>query len=435
MLLFVIFYYFSSVYKRRFLRTWAWAWFFFGIAMVAFAFLISGMITPQPSNYAVSLLASWVSITFSYAHIFMLLVGMYELLKKQVVANKILFFGLIALGIISILLITAFNSSALERYLVRVGVRHLVMSISFIVAGALLFRKRFGGIGSKLFSSSMILYGGVHAYYLTIVVTFIVGRPTSAPAFFGIIDLVLMFSIGLAMVIWLLEDERERLAKVNKEMDSFFYSTSHDLRAPIASILGLTNLAKIELKDEIGLKYFEMVEGRVRKMDEVISDILQLARSTKTDLKFEEIDFNNLVNEIITDLKFNKDAKEINLRYQPNPSYILRSDYAQLKIILGNLLANAVKYHFIKQADPFIAVRFTSTKDRVLIEIEDNGIGIAKEFQEKIFTMFFRASEQSQGTGLGLYIVSEAVEKLRGSISVKSEVGKGSTFSVRLPIV
>jgi signal transduction histidine kinase len=102
---------------------------------------------------------------------------------------------------------------------------------------------------------------------------------------------------------------------------------------------------------------------------------------------------------------------------------------------LGNLIGNAVKYHNVEQADPFIAVRFFSKQNELVIEVEDNGTGIAKQYQEKIFNMFFRASTQSEGTGLGLYIVGEAVAKLQGKIKVSSEVGKGSTFTVTLPMI
>ena len=80
-----------------------------------------------------------------------------------------------------------------------------------------------------------------------------------------------------------------------------------------------------------------------------------------------------------------------------------------------------------------MAIRLITKKEEIIIEVEDNGTGIAKQYQEKIFTMFFRASTKSEGTGLGLYIVGEAVAKLRGRITVTSEVGKGSVFTVTLP--
>lgn len=165
----------------------------------------------------------------------------------------------------------------------------------------------------------------------------------------------------------------------------------------------------------------------------VISDILQLARSTKAELRLEQIDFNKLLQDVIADVKFNKGAKEIRLEYTPSPSHQFVSDYNQAKIILGNLIGNAVKYHQHEQADPFIAVRFNTTSSEIVIEVEDNGSGIAKQHQEKIFNMFYRASTQSDGTGLGLYIVKEAINKLRGSIVLTSEKDKGSTFKVRLP--
>ncbi len=434
--LFVIFRYFSIVYKRRFLQTWAWGWIFFTIAMLGFVFLVGGA-ARMPANNPIGMAVSWISIAFSYAQIFMLMAGMYELFKNQAISTKFILRSLFAIAIVSIVLVIVFNAKpgySAERYMIRVGFRYLVAAASFMTAGFLLLRKGFSGMGYKLMSASMILYGAMHGYYLVVVLAFVFGNPVPFPSFFGIVDLVLMLSIGLAMVIWLLEDERERLAKVNKEMDSFLYSTSHDLRAPIASILGLANLAKMDLQDETALKYFEMVESRVKKMDSVISDILQLARSAKTDLKFEQIDFNRLLQEVIADVKFNKGAKAINLRYVPNPNYLFRSDNGQLKIILGNLISNAVKYHLVEQADPFIAVRFFKMNDEIVIEVEDNGTGIAKEFQEKIFNMFFRASTQSEGTGLGLYIVAEAATKLQGKITVQSEVGKGSTFTLRLPV-
>ena len=228
------------------------------------------------------------------------------------------------------------------------------------------------------------------------------GATYQFPFFFGLLELICNSVIGISMVAWLLEDERNNLKKANTEMDSFFYSTSHDLRAPIASILGLTNLAKVELKDETALRYFDMVENRVKKMDSVISDILQLARSTKSELKFQTIDFSKLLHEVIADVKFNKGAKSIHLKIEPFTSNRLVSDYNQLRIILGNLIGNAVKYHNVEQDDPYIAVRFQNLDAGILIEIEDNGSEIAKEHQEKIFNMFYRASTQSDGTGLGL---------------------------------
>jgi signal transduction histidine kinase len=122
----------------------------------------------------------------------------------------------------------------------------------------------------------------------------------------------------------------------------------------------------------------------------------------------------------------------IQLDFQEGPNDIFKSDYNQMKIILNNLMANAVKYHNLSQPNPYIRVSFKRTKSVVEIAIQDNGQGIAKENVPKIFDMFYRASPGTEGTGLGLYIVQEALTKINGVILVESELGKGSTFKVLL---
>ena len=234
------------------------------------------------------------------------------------------------------------------------------------------------------------------------------------------------------MVLWLLEDERDRLTKINSELDSFLYSTSHDLRSPIASILGITNVAKLELTDETALRYMTMIEERIKKLDLVISDILKLSKSKKLDLKIETIRFDELLKDTIADVKFNHNAPDISLRYSETMDDHFVSDYVQMKIILSNLIANAVKYHNINQEDPFIRVAFQRSGKHVRIEVEDNGRGILKEALPKIFDMFYRAETCVEGTGLGLYIVKEALTKINGKIEVKSEYGAGSTFTITL---
>lgn len=134
----------------------------------------------------------------------------------------------------------------------------------------------------------------------------------------------------------------------------------------------------------------------------------------------------------IADVKFNQNAPEISLRYSEIPDDSFRADYIQIKIVLSNLIANAVKYHNINQEDPFIRVAFQRTGKSVRIEVEDNGRGILKEALPKIFDMFYRAETGVEGTGLGLYIVKEALTKINGKIEVKSEYGVGSTFTITL---
>ncbi len=438
LVLLLMFLYFARIYQRKFLAVWAYSWLSLIIFMGTTIWITINNI--NNSSGSVRLVISIISTTACFAQVALVLLGTYLHGRERAVYTKYLLAILAGILVLSIT-ITVFKhevaGAAQLRYLSRIGFKYLLVGLGFIWAGIIILTNpRFTkGLGQKIFSISLVAIGITDLYYSSIVISNYLGTNFGYAGFIGLSELVFNSFIGIGMVTWLLEDERGKLKKANKQLDSFLYSTSHDLRAPIASILGLANLAKMELKEETGLKYFEMVESRVKKMDLVIADILQLARTSKAELQVEQIDFNKLVQEVVTDLKFNAGAKAINLRYTPNPSFLFFSDYTQQKIILGNLIGNAVKYHNVEQADPFIAVRFITKSEEIIIEVEDNGTGIAKQYQEKIFNMFFRASTKSEGTGLGLYIVSEAVAKLQGKIKVSSDVAKGSTFTVTLPMI
>ncbi|GAA5036511.1 hypothetical protein GCM10011506_30320 [Marivirga lumbricoides] len=246
----------------------------------------------------------------------------------------------------------------------------------------------------------------------------------------AIIDFLLLSLIGIGMVIWLLEDERTTLEKTNRELDSFLYSTSHDLRAPVASLLGLINIARHDVKEESGKKYIDMMEDRVRKLDDIFSDILNYSRNIKTEIHLKTFRLGEMIEDVIADLKFNQGADSIRLDYDEQIHHVLRTDYYQLKVVISNLLSNAVKYHDATKPDQYIAIRFERMDRNIQISVEDNGKGIAKESQHKVFDMFYRATSEAEGSGLGLFIVKQALEKINADILLKSELGRGSTFKV-----
>ncbi|MCU0418661.1 MAG: ATP-binding protein [Cyclobacteriaceae bacterium] len=433
--LFIIYRHFGKIYDRKFLFRWAYAWVCFAVAMMAFIFLTGG-VARMPAWYPIPLFVSWVSIAFSYAHIFLMMAGVYELLRARTVSKKWVWRGLALAGIISLAIVFAFAfepTYSAERYILRVGLRYLVACVCFLAAGSLLFSKHRVGIGLKLMSGLMFLYGLVHAYYLTVVLSFVFQKPLPFPSFFGIIDLVLMAGIGLALIIWLLEDERERLNKTNRELDSFLYSTSHDLRAPIASILGLTNLARLEMTDPKGLELVAMIEQRVKKLDEVIGDILRLSRSKQSNVQWTRVSLDHLIDEVVADVKFAKNAPDIRLIYERSPDHVFVADFALMKTVFGNLFSNAVKYHRIPQEDPYIKVTYQENPGAVMLTVEDNGQGIREENLDRIFDMFYRASTTSDGTGLGLYIVKEALNKMHATVAVRSQADTGTTFTITVP--
>ncbi|MFZ6012849.1 MAG: sensor histidine kinase [Bacteroidota bacterium] len=429
--LFLIFIYFSKVYRRKFLRTWSVSWLAFSLYMMGLV-VVTIQLTNRDSN---RLAASMFTQSACFLQILFLLVGTYELITNNVLRrSRILLYAALTILVAVISVLPSGAALPPFLYFIRYGLRSFLTMMAFLVAGIVVgihpsFNK---GFAQRLLSISFLLFCLDQFMYFSVVVTSMWNHDLNIPNYLGLIDLLLISLTGLSMVMWLLEDERERLKKTNQELDKFLYSASHDLRAPIASILGLTYLGKVELGEEKARMYMGLIEERIKKLDLVIFDILSLARSKKFELKIETIDLNKLVDETVADVKFNKGAAAITLEYERSDSNVFQSDYSQMKIILSNLMANAVKYHNVAQHYPFIRIIFRRTNEKVEITVEDNGQGIPKESIPKIFEMFYRASEGTEGTGLGLYIVKEALSKIKGTIFVQSQYGKGSAFTIVL---
>jgi signal transduction histidine kinase len=427
--------YFSKLYKRKFLRTWAFSWLAFFAFMFSTAWIV--FLGIGQTSLSSRLLLNLISMTASYWHVALILIGCYELTKGKPFTNRqfVLVLSVILFVSTGLMLVKASAADGqLIRYAIRVGLKYFIISIGFFLAFLSLRNPVFTkGVGRKILTSSFLLYSLLNFYYGFVVAYNVFVGQHEFPLFFGLIELLSITLTALGMSIWLLEDERMQLKKANQELDSFLYSVSHDLRAPIASILGLTHLARLETTDAKVTPYVSMIEQRIKKLDAVIGDILQLSRSSKSELKKELIDFNNLMEETASDLRFNEGADKIELHYIPSPDHIFTSDRTQVKIILSNLFSNAVKYHRVDQPNPFIQVSLQKKDSWISVAVSDNGEGIAPDNQDKIFEMFFRASTNSEGTGLGLYIVKEAVTKLKGKIELHSQLGVGSTFTVTIP--
>ncbi|HEY5916280.1 MAG TPA: HAMP domain-containing sensor histidine kinase [Chryseolinea sp.] len=433
LIFFFIFRHFGLLYRRRFLLTWALSWLAYATFMSTSGF-VSVFLLETTSMFRDSL--SIVAQVACFLQIILILRGTYELIYEKAFSKRkfrIIFLLTFVFGLFSVI---AFGQAGpFSRYLVSFGSRAIITGIGFLVAGMVVWtnRKFSKGFGQQLLSSSLILFSIYQLYDFTIRLLNILGtRVVPLNLMVGAVDLLLISLMGMSMVMWFLEDERENLNKENKELDSFLSNTSHDLRTPIASILGLTYLGKLELQEEKARTFMNMIEERIKKLDLVIGDILSLSRSKKIDLKIEELDFAKLLDETMADIRFNKGVSAIQLEYQADLGHVFKSDYNQMKIILINLMSNAVKYHNLNQPNPYIRVSFKRIKSVVEIAIQDNGQGISRDSLPKIFDMFYRASSTTEGTGLGLYIVQEALSKIKGIILVDSDLGKGSTFKVVL---
>jgi PAS domain S-box-containing protein len=224
----------------------------------------------------------------------------------------------------------------------------------------------------------------------------------------------------------------EELKVRNIELDNFVYKVSHDLRAPLSSVLGLVNLASLEGNDDSLVEYIKLIGQKVKQLDHFISDVLSHSKNLKLDIKIEPINLKKLIDQTFADLSYLKGASEIHRTVSVDEA-VFCSDPWRIGEILRNLISNAIKYRDFSKGDAQISINIVVREDRATILFEDNGIGISKANLNKIFEMFYRASEQSDGSGLGLYIVKNAVDKLGGILKVSSEIGKGTTFELKLP--
>jgi signal transduction histidine kinase len=211
------------------------------------------------------------------------------------------------------------------------------------------------------------------------------------------------------------------------------YSASHDLRAPLLSIQGLVKVALAEEEGVDKKKYFELIADRVSRLDEFIKEIIEYSRNARTEIIYEEVDLRKLSDDVIAHLQYLEGTEKIEI-YISSPAQPVKLDKGRTKIILSNILANAIKYHNLLQENPWVEVKAELTESTCILKITDNGSGIPQDKQDRIFDMFYRATDRSAGSGLGLFIVKEAVMKMNGKISVKSEYGKGSEFVVTLPL-
>lgn len=224
----------------------------------------------------------------------------------------------------------------------------------------------------------------------------------------------------------------EELKWRNHELDSYFYKVSHDLRAPLCSIEGLINLMKTEEDVHMNNHYLELIERSVYKLDNFIKTILNHSNALHTPAQVAKIDFTHLVSSCLDELGYLPQHAKVKATVTVNSGTVFYNDATRIAIVFKHLISNSLKFYNPYAEASFLHIHVSVTPAKALITLEDNGIGIAKKYLPKVFNMFFKATGKSEGAGLGLYVVKQTIEKLGGSISVKSECGKGTTFKLVL---
>jgi signal transduction histidine kinase len=230
-----------------------------------------------------------------------------------------------------------------------------------------------------------------------------------------------------------INEANDELSKLNSELDSLVFKTSHDLRSPITSVIALIHIIKEEQDPHKRGKYLELQRKTIVKLDSLITDILDFSKNKRTALDFNPVDFNVFINNALQYHMFSEQSENIKKTVEIKQDGVFVTDEKRLGMIINNLISNALKYHNRKQDNPYVHIIVNATGKKAEIQVIDNGQGIDEEHQQNIFTMFYRANESTSGTGLGLYIVKETVDKLGGIVTLRSKVSEGTTFTIVIP--
>ena len=227
----------------------------------------------------------------------------------------------------------------------------------------------------------------------------------------------------------------EEVAAVNKELEGFSYSVSHDLRAPLRAIHGYSRMLLEDYADRVdgeGKRFLEVISNNTQRMGQLIDDLLDFSRLGRKSLIMAPLDMEGLVKQICEEAKMTATDRKIEFRIAPIPP--AHGDAAMFRVVFGNLVSNAVKYS--KGRDPAIVEigGWPEGKETVYF-VKDNGVGFQMEYAHKLFGVFQRlhTAQEFEGTGVGLALVQRIVQRHGGRVWAEGRVGAGATISFALP--
>lgn len=229
-------------------------------------------------------------------------------------------------------------------------------------------------------------------------------------------------------------EQNASLQKANQQLDRFVYSAAHDIRSPLMSILGISNLAEMDVQDETALGYFSQIKTMVNKLDSYLHEMIEHYKAQDSFAQKDTVNLFELTNEVIESIKFHPSAAEVRFVNKVDMNLEFTTNKANMNIVLSNVIANAFKYQRSDEPNKMVKIAAQRINNRVNIDITDNGQGIEETKLKEVFKMFYRDQKDKEGSGLGMFIVKEAVEKLKGRIDMRSEVNKGTTVHIQIPL-
>ncbi|HEY8936759.1 MAG TPA: response regulator [Cyclobacteriaceae bacterium] len=225
-----------------------------------------------------------------------------------------------------------------------------------------------------------------------------------------------------------------QLESINKELESFSYSISHDLRAPLRAISGYAKMVEEDFGETLGIdgnRLLKIIQNNVIKMNKLIDGLLQFSRSGKKEVSKSEIDMEGIVQHVIHDIRDSiKDHVKISVN-KLSPAF---ADNMLITQVWVNLISNAVKYSSTKE-HPQIEIGSTKNDHSITFFVKDNGAGFSMDYADKLFGVFQRlhSAEEFEGTGVGLAIVQRIITRHGGRVWAEAQVDNGATFYFSLP--
>jgi signal transduction histidine kinase len=229
------------------------------------------------------------------------------------------------------------------------------------------------------------------------------------------------------------KQKNAELKQINNELDQFVYKTAHDLRAPLANITGLIGLMRMETNPKILSTYFDLQEKSISRLDTFIQKITNYTKNTRLPIHNEKINFNLIVDNVLREHMFITGSEDVKKKLTVDNSQKYYSDSERITIILNNLISNAIQFRDSNKDSNDLDIAISLEGKFIHICVRDNGVGIPEDYKQKVFDMFFRGHKSADGSGIGLYIVKETVNKLGGSILLNTEEGVYSEFNILIP--
>lgn len=235
---------------------------------------------------------------------------------------------------------------------------------------------------------------------------------------------------GICKDITEMKTAERKLRATSQELETYIYKSSHDMHAPLASILGLINVSRLEINDTMAVRYLGMIEQQAKKLDSVRAEFIRAMHIKDASGINEQIHLNAMIGDILRDLRMEEGFSRLSVNVNIGADKKLVANEFLMRTILQNLIQNSIRYQDQSRERPELLIELEQRGRMTNITIEDNGVGIDPSLHDKIFEMYFKTEESKIGSGLGLYLVKKAVEKLDAKMSMRSSPGQGTRFTL-----